>query len=765
MTNRVVFCSKDKTIKKFNSEINLNDFSALSLRDTELFKSSNSSVFAVKTKLASEYEKFVTDFQNIRKQINCFTSIEKDKNQTFEVFKQLLESFTQLTLASLETKLNETEFQIAATEIKAVKSYVFGHLNLFNTVYKRKQQLKKSISFVEPEEKAIGLKWHAKQNTKSCLPDHTIQQATMQYVPIKKTLECLFQQENFKQMYFEHNSNRKHNCREGVYKQSCCARTHMNCPLYDDKYTIKIRLATDGCEVCDPLKTKNVTHKLNCVYFTIENLPEKFLSKTDNLFLVSLCEAANLKIGNNNFDTIAEIIKDEMMDLETVGIEVDGRILKAGLGRIISDNLGINGALGFVECFNSYFCRVCETSKEMSTHMVKEDPNIMRTKESYAKCVEIAEKFIESGEKIDLKKTKGIKRLCIFNELSSFNVLENITLDVMHDVNEGIIPFYLHSFFEYCDTKNIVKKNEMMEMIRDFNYGFLNSRNRPSTLMFERTNLGQNATHSYTIMIHLPFIFERFNENLKDIWISAESLMSMMRVIYSRNISEEDIARLSTDIEVHYNFLIDIFKTKLIPKHHNVLHYPSAIRQIGPLINYWMMRFESKHLFFTTAAKRTNNFVNIAKTLAFKHQEALSYKTFATDQIEFSKRNSNFKSDNRYSIYCNHIEKCIGQAATQNLQVLKFATFNSFEYREGCMLLNEKIFQIVLILSHENKLLFFCKPCKVKQFDSFHNSIEIEMENDNISDTNLKNPRSYEMKISENKMYLICDTLEFKKYM
>lgn len=60
----------------------------------------------------------------------------------------------------------------------------------------------------------------------------------------------------------------------------------------------------------------------------------------------------------------------------------------------------------------------------------------------------------------------------------------------------------------------------------------------------------------------------------------------------------------------------------LIPKHHFMIHYPACIRQIGPLVHVWTMRYEAKHKFFKLSIK---NFKNITKSLAKKHQIAIAY--------------------------------------------------------------------------------------------------------------------------------------------
>lgn len=47
---------------------------------------------------------------------------------------------------------------------------------------------------------------------------------------------------------------------------------------------------------------------------------------------------------------------------------------------------------------------------------------------------------------------------------------------------------------------------------------------------------------------------------------------------------------------------------------------------MGPIALMSMMRFEAKHKFFKKAAQRTNNFININKSLAISHQEEMCTK-------------------------------------------------------------------------------------------------------------------------------------------
>lgn len=764
MTSKMKYCP----IKKRAEKVDLGELSGMSdlcISNPNNIEISSSRVSA-KPKQSNYLQKFEQSFQQISSQISQFKLIESHKCKIYDILKDLTNEFGQLILSATDNKLDVKCAQILKAEIDTLNSFLTEKISDFNTTYKRLKTLKENKNYVEPVEKAIGLKWNTKQNPKIGLPDHTISQTTFQYISIIKRLECLFAQPKFKKEYFDFNQNSDHVCKDGIYEYFCCSEIGKN---YRDKTAIKIRLATDDCELCDPLKTKNVIHKLNCVYFTVDNMPAKYTSKLDNLYPVSLCETSNIKADRNTFDEVGEVIRNEIKQLQSVGINVDGQILKGSLVRVISDNLGINGVFGFTESFNSYFCRSCEISKSESETLTKERSDIMRTKDSYENCLKIASGFIDRGKQINLKETKGIKRPCVFNDLEEFHILDNICFDVMHDVNEGIIPFFLSKFFEYCDAQKIVKKTEIQRIVRDFIYGILNKQKKPSFIMFDKPTLGQNATQSYLLMIHLPFIFAKYKDELRDIWISAESLLKMMQIIYSTKITDEDINNLTSYTEIHFVSLQRIFNAKLLPKHHLVLHYPNAIRKIGPLIHYWMMRFESKHAFFTNAAKNTNNFQNIAKTLAYKHEEAQAYKPFATDVIDFSKKSSKFKNDRFYKEYSGQITTLFDEINIDDLEVRSFARLNSFEYREGLMIISDNIvLEIVKLLSFQNQIFFICAPYKIIKFDAFYNSIEIEKCSYNTNGfslhqlDSLKNPKSYERKSVQHKMYLICDTLEFK---
>ncbi|CAN7983644.1 unnamed protein product [Ixodes hexagonus] len=53
---------------------------------------------------------------------------------------------------------------------------------------------------------------------------------------------------------------------------------------------------------------------------------------------------------------------------------------------------------------------------------------------------------------------------------------------------------------------------------------------------------------------------------------------------------------------------------------HYLIHYLRLIRLYGPLSKLSSMRFEAKHQYFKSLARKTRNFINVCRTLSTSHQ-------------------------------------------------------------------------------------------------------------------------------------------------
>lgn len=153
----------------------------------------------------------------------------------------------------------------------------------------------------------------------------------------------------------------------------------------------------------------------------------------------------------------------------------------------------------------------------------------------------------------------------------------------MHDLTEGVIPLALKHILNYCLEKKIVSANVLVAKIQYHDFGILNKKNKPSNLQMEKLNLNQNASQMMCLFQNIPFILLNYKNKLNSIWTCIQSLHKIVQIIYSSKISETDLAVLSDSITDHLSSMLELLPINLIPKHHNMTHYPTVIRAIGPL--------------------------------------------------------------------------------------------------------------------------------------------------------------------------------------
>ena len=109
-------------------------------------------------------------------------------------------------------------------------------------------------------------------------------------------------------------------------------------------------------------------------------------------------------------------------------------------------------------------------------------------------------------------------------------------------------------------------------------------------------------------------------------WVSFLLLLKICSISVSPICTPDTIPYLKMLIEEKlYTFMQLYPDSRLIPKYHYMIHYPSQIEKFGPLINSWTMRHEAKLSFVKQVSKRSN-FKNVPQTVAKKHQLWQCYK-------------------------------------------------------------------------------------------------------------------------------------------
>lgn len=177
------------------------------------------------------------------------------------------------------------------------------------------------------------------------------------------------------------------------------------------------------------------------------------------------------------FDAILVPIINDLKVLENDGIKVPAFIspVHGSIVQVTGDNLGIHGLFGFVESFSArYCCRFCITEKNEFQSVFCEDDQgmILRTEDM------LAEHCHAVQTNPQLPHVYGVKRSCLLNSLQYFNTADNFSVDIMHDILEGVAQLEVKLVLEYLQ-ENFSTAEELAARIESFNYGYMERRNRP----------------------------------------------------------------------------------------------------------------------------------------------------------------------------------------------------------------------------------------------------------------------------------------------
>lgn len=257
-------------------------------------------------------------------QIEGLETTQKVKNCIYSLLTDVLTE-SHAYESSLMKNTAEASREIFEV-LEVAHDAVLNEIQKYDSVYKRNKICEKNDLYVKPEEKAIGTHWEMKRGTglKQIYPLHV--QSIFQYVPITNTLKSLFLRDEFKKLYFDYNdtlTGNRHTCSEGNFKDFCCGHVYKNNDLFRiHPESIQIQLFTDGFEMCDALKSKANLHSQVSFYFAIRNLPHELAFNLSNIHLVALCNANDLKSEQVDYNNIWKIIVDDLMVLESTGIEI-----------------------------------------------------------------------------------------------------------------------------------------------------------------------------------------------------------------------------------------------------------------------------------------------------------------------------------------------------------------------------------------------------------------------------------------------------------
>lgn len=543
-----------------------------------------------------------------------------------QLIDDLLE-FNSMFLSILKEKISRVislcNDDNIGNELSQIKDIILNFGSPFEsmqTEYLRLQTLDEQGLLVRPEEVSIGYRL----NDRLCNGRVVLEPRAdkISVIPLRLVFKKLLEHSNMFEIILNYISYLKTTESELIssFIQSQLWKEKLR--INQNKIILPLFLYFDDFEVNNPLGSHAGSQKLGAVYVSLSCLPPELSSSLNNIFLASLFKSDDKKYYGNRI--IFYNLITELNYLEETGITITiknvSHQIYFSLGLILGDNLGLHSILGFSENFIArYPCRFCKCSKTECHSQLKQNDNCLRNLNNYNADV------ITNDSSLT-----GIKEMCTWNDVHSFSVVNNFSVDIMHDLLEGVFKYdlalilnHLIYYSKYISLENLNNR------IETFNYGPVDIRNRPTLItednLKRQKTIKMTASEMLCFSKYLGLIIGDLIPSSSQAWSLYLLLKQILDITLSKSVRPGDAILLKTLISDHHELYLKLFNVHLKPKHHHMVHYPFIIEKSGPLSLFWSMRFEAKHKELKDTANSITSRKNIVYTLSLKQQLQLAF--------------------------------------------------------------------------------------------------------------------------------------------
>ena len=532
-----------------------------------------------------------------------------------------------------------------------------------------------------------------------------------------------------------HISSSKH-----ILTDFCDGKVFKGHPLFSiDNRALQIVGYYDDLEVVNPLGSYIKKHKLGCLFFFLGNVRPQFRSSLKTIHLVAVGRTEDIQhYGTNSFLTpFVEDLKRLYLDGMTVNIGGNMHTLHGGLIAFLADTLAAHAVGGFKGSmsFALRVCRTCMITPEQLQKCFSESGCVLRTPESYFEQCSL----LYGPLKSHYSTTYGVNFMSKLEEVPGYSVINGLPHDIMHDLYEGVVPYELKLLLRHCISNKYFTLDELNGRIEQ--YGFDCNEPRlldPSIIRNTDAKIRQSASQMMSLSQHLPLIIGDKIPEDNCYWDSFLLLLRICQISNSPICSPDTIAYLRVLIEEKLQtFKVVYPHDKLLPKHHYMLHYPAQIERLGPLIQCWTMRQESK-LSFVKKVSRLSNYKNICKTVAKKHNFWMCYQFhkdphLLTPSVSFSPKyvsHALLSEDDCIQAEFLNLIPCL--SLESEIKHLKWVQVQSSTLRKGTFLLikydvDSPVFgKVIDNLSFNSTVVLYVQEYSGELFFSYYNAFLIK---------------------------------------
>ncbi|KAG4071911.1 hypothetical protein HA402_006072, partial [Bradysia odoriphaga] len=433
-------------------------------------------------------------------------------------------------------------------------------------------------------------------------------------MPIQFQLRKFFEMKNVFKTVMENTNN---------IANENCLNHFINGTLWKSKLSaftavqivIPYHLYADETQINNALGTHCSPGLENCVYYSFPTIPAQFTSRLQNIFVAMLSSAADTKKFGPDacFGQLVQELNNLAQQGIKINVEGEEKTIFFVLGLFLGDNAALNSILGFNPCSSTVFCKHCRLTKNETQKATTEVVSMIRNEENYEEDLLMDDEF----------KT-GVKWNSIFNSIFLFHVTHSAGVDIMHDINEGILRYNMSSIIRSFTSRKIFKLKTLNDRKRNFVYGHPDSGNRSEVDLkqkhLKKAKLTMTASEMMTFFQIFPFLVGDLIDPNDETWLFYLKTVEVVDLVYQTSYTETDLIKLQNSIAEMNSSYIKLFNQTLKPKHHFLTHYPRLIREFGPLRYISSIRYEAKHRIVKKYTKNTESRKNISYSIGRKLQ-------------------------------------------------------------------------------------------------------------------------------------------------
>lgn len=230
----------------------------------------------------------------------------------------------------------------------------------------------------------------------------------------------------------------------------------------------------------------------------------------------------------------------------------------------------------------------------------------------------------------------GIKEECLFNSVRSYHVVENCTVDVMHDYAEGQSHYVMIEVLKHCIQCGYFTIDVLNSRMFYFHYGPADSRNKPSGIAPDfstKPKIKCTVKEMFTL-VRLLGVFVGdlvpHDDMYRKLYLMHKDITE---IILSKNLPLAVADDMDLLVHEHLFLYLNLTGRHLPPKFHYGIHYGGVMRRSGPPSQFSSMRGESKHTTMTKYAHSITSRKDLPQSAAIMHQLSMCLRFIAQTPI------------------------------------------------------------------------------------------------------------------------------------